>query len=76
MKKSLGCIAVCLASATAAWGAVGGGDITFRIPAAKNVIFSHDSHIMKAKLKCSECHFRLFNTTAELSAHPIPENAA
>lgn len=65
MKKAFGCVfAVCLLSGTAAWGTtVGGGDVTFTIPGGRTAVFSHDLHVMKSRLGCSDCHFRLFNTS-------------
>lgn len=64
MKKALGCVfAVCLLSGTAVWGKVGGGDVTFTIRGGKNVVYSHDLHVKKSRLGCSDCHFRLFNTS-------------
>jgi len=41
---------------TAAWGKVGGGDITFRVRTQGDVFFSHDVHVAKNGLKCTECH--------------------
>ncbi len=61
MKKTLGYFfAIYMVSAgTAAWGKIGGGDITFKIAGAKNVTYSHELHIAKAATKCSDCHYRL-----------------
>ena len=41
---------------------IGGGDITFEVKKAGNVIFSHDAHVSTAKLKCTDCHDSLFVT--------------
>lgn len=54
--------------ATTAWGAVGGGDITFSPPRANEVIYSHDFHVTKAGLKCTECHYKIFNTQSKKAA--------
>ena len=61
MKKALGCVfAICMLSGTAAWGKIGGGEITFMMAGAKNVVYSHEFHTTKAKRGCSDCHFRLY----------------
>lgn len=39
---------------------VGGGEITFKANGAKHVLFSHEAHVQKKGLKCSECHNRIF----------------
>ena len=41
---------------------VGGGDITFEVKKAGDVLFSHDSHVGAMGLKCTECHDALFVT--------------
>jgi c(7)-type cytochrome triheme protein len=51
--------------AATAWGAVGGGDITFPLSNASNGTFGHDAHVTKHKQKCGECHYRLYTTTAQ-----------
>jgi len=51
--------------AATVWGAVGGGDITFSLTGASNVIFSHDAHVTKHKQKCGECHYRIYTTIAQ-----------
>ncbi len=56
-------IVVCLAVAPAAWGKVGGGDITFSVKGAENVVYSHDTHVTKAGLKCSDCHYKIYKMT-------------
>jgi c(7)-type cytochrome triheme protein len=61
MKKAfVGGAAACLIAASAAWGGVGGGDITFAIKGAANVVYSHEFHVAKAGQKCSDCHYKLF----------------
>ena len=61
MKKAfVGSVAACLIVASAAWGEVGGGDITFSVKGAGNVVYSHELHVTKAKQKCSDCHYKIF----------------
>lgn len=50
-----------LFGASEAAAKVGGGDITFAPAGAETVMYSHENH-MKAGLKCSECHYQVFNT--------------
>lgn len=38
----------------------GGGDLTFALPDALPVIFSHNKHLKERGLKCSGCHYQLF----------------
>ncbi|PIV02382.1 MAG: hypothetical protein COS57_12320 [Syntrophobacterales bacterium CG03_land_8_20_14_0_80_58_14] len=53
---------ICLVSFNAAYGQkkVGGGDIKYTPKGADVVTFSHDAHVTKAKLKCTECHSKIF----------------
>ncbi len=61
MKKALlGMIAACLIMTPAAWGKVGGGDITFSMQGAADVVYSHDAHVTRAGLKCTDCHYKIF----------------
>ena len=39
---------------------VGGGDITFSPKNANEVIFSHDKHVNEKSLKCTNCHYQIF----------------
>lgn len=65
MKKSfLAGIAVTLILSSAAWAKIGGGDITFKVKEAGNVVYTHDSHVVKLGLKCAECHYHIFNRMA------------
>lgn len=48
--------------ASAAIGKIGGGVITYSVSGAGAVSYSHNDHVIKAKLKCSECHYQIFNT--------------
>src|SRR5512146_1659567 len=61
MRRALvGMIVACLVLAPAAWGKVGGGDITFSVKGAENVVYSHDSHVTRIGLKCTDCHYKIF----------------
>lgn len=62
MKKLLFGILVVLFLASLVSAKIGGGDITFEIKAAGNVIFSHDKHVESAGLKCTDCHDSLYIT--------------
>lgn len=62
MKKELSFVLASILFLVAAASAkVGGGDILFTPPGAANVLYSHELHVAKG-LKCSDCHYRLFNT--------------
>jgi len=37
-----------------------GSDLTFTVQDAPSVIFSHNNHLKKRKLKCSRCHYQYF----------------
>jgi c(7)-type cytochrome triheme protein len=39
---------------------VGGGDLTFNPKGAAPVIFSHEKHVSEKGLKCSGCHYQIF----------------
>jgi len=39
---------------------VGGGDLTFTPKNAKPVVFSHDKHVNGKGLKCTGCHYQIF----------------
>ncbi len=39
---------------------VGGGDLTFTPKDAKPVIFSHDVHVNVKGVKCTGCHYQVF----------------
>lgn len=49
-------VALALLFAGPALAAVGGGDITFTVKDPGNARFSHESHVVKAKVGCKECH--------------------
>uniref|UniRef100_A0A831XLE4 Cytochrome c7-like domain-containing protein n=1 Tax=Geobacter metallireducens TaxID=28232 RepID=A0A831XLE4_GEOME len=61
MKSSLVVPAFMLAlAATPALAVVGGGDVTFTVKGAGNVVFSHEMHVSDMGQKCRECHPRIF----------------
>lgn len=39
---------------------VGGGDLLFTPKNAPPVVFSHEDHVQREKLKCAHCHYRFF----------------
>ncbi len=45
---------------TASAQKVGGGDITFSPKNAGGVIFSHQKHVNEKGLKCTGCHYAIF----------------
>lgn len=55
-------LAAGLLAAPAVLAKVGGGDITFSVTGANDVVYSHDLHVIKAGLKCTGCHYGIFNT--------------
>jgi c(7)-type cytochrome triheme protein len=42
---------------------VGGGDVSFEPKGAGKAVFSHDAHVVTAKLRCQDCHARLYLDT-------------
>lgn len=62
MKKALCIAVVLLLAASAAAAKVGGGKVTFSVKGASAVVFDHEAHVMKTGVKCTECHYRVFNT--------------
>lgn len=46
--------------AAPALASVGGGEITIPVKGAGPVIFSHESHVAGAGLKCQDCHAKLY----------------
>ncbi len=69
MKKALGwscafVLATCLAvPGSSVAEKIGGGDLTFTPKGAKPVIFSHEVHVNSKGLKCSGCHYHVFQMT-------------
>lgn len=39
---------------------VGGGDLTFSPNNASPVVFSHEKHVSEKGLKCTGCHYQIF----------------
>jgi c(7)-type cytochrome triheme protein len=62
MRKIL--LAALLAVAAPALAVVGGGDVTFEVKGAEKAVFSHDVHVVKAKLGCRDCHPKLYLDTS------------
>jgi len=44
---------------------VGGGEIKFTPKDADPVVFSHESHVGQQKLKCTDCHTKIFKMKRE-----------
>jgi c(7)-type cytochrome triheme protein len=42
---------------------VGGGDLTFKPKGAGEVVFSHELHVKSKGLKCTGCHYHVFQMT-------------
>lgn len=43
---------------------VGGGDLTFKPKGASEVVFSHETHVKSKGLKCTGCHYQVFQMTS------------
>ncbi len=54
------CAACLVLPGTAVAEKVGGGDLTFRPKGADPVFFSHELHVTEKGLKCSGCHYNIF----------------
>jgi len=39
---------------------VGGGDLWFAPKGALPVLFSHEIHVVEKDLKCTDCHYQIF----------------
>ena len=61
-------IPMAMLAASSALAAAGGGDVTFPLEGIPSVMFSHDSHVGKAKQKCSDCHYALYTNHAQRKA--------
>lgn len=61
-------VLVFLFAGSSAWAVIGGGDISFPAPGMPNVIYSHEAHVLKAKLKCTGCHYQLYTNHAQHKA--------
>jgi c(7)-type cytochrome triheme protein len=62
-----GVLSVVLA-ATSAWAVMGGGDISFPVEGMATVVYSHEDHVGRAKLKCGDCHYKLYTNHAQHKA--------
>jgi c(7)-type cytochrome triheme protein len=63
MKRALAIsiLTVCLVVPLAARAdKVGGGDLTFTPKNAGPVVFSHEKHVNEKGLKCTGCHYQVF----------------
>jgi len=58
-------LAALLLTATQAAAVVGGGDVAFPAKDAEKAVFSHEGHVVRAKLGCKECHPRLYLDVAK-----------
>jgi c(7)-type cytochrome triheme protein len=57
----LACLALlCMVSSVALAETIGGGDLTFTPKNAAPVVFSHRMHVNGKGLKCSGCHYQVF----------------
>lgn len=57
-------IVVVLLVPSAVWAKIGGGDTTFHVTGAADVVYSHDDHVGKFGVKCKQCHHQLYTTVA------------
>ncbi len=54
-------LAVCAAlPATALAQKIGGGDLSFSPKGVEPVVFSHQRHVNEKGLKCTGCHYQIF----------------
>ncbi|MEK6743175.1 MAG: cytochrome c3 family protein [Nitrospirota bacterium] len=65
MKKICSGLVGLFLAASPAWAVIGGGDIVFKMEGMASVLYSHDYHVNKARLKCSECHPFLYKNRAQ-----------
>ncbi len=49
-----------LVAASPALAVVGGGEVTFPVADPGKSVFSHEGHVLKAKVGCKECHPKLY----------------
>ncbi len=60
------CLLICIAVPFSAGAqSVGGGDLVFSPKGANKVVFSHKVHVSTKGLKCSGCHYHVFQMTKE-----------
>lgn len=65
MKRICSGLTALFLAASPAWAVTGGGEIVFSPEGMASVLFSHEYHMSKARLKCSECHYALFTNRAQ-----------
>lgn len=63
--RTMGTTLAVLLIAASAGAVTGGGEIVFTVPGMASVLFSHEHHVTKVKLRCSECHYHLFTNRAQ-----------
>lgn len=74
MKKLLGLgLIIALFVPVIAWSKIGGENVTFHPSGADPVIYQHDAHVVKAGLKCSDCHYKLYSTMGSKKKTTMPE---
>jgi c(7)-type cytochrome triheme protein len=64
MKTITAGLTVLFLAVSSAWAVIGGGEIVFKVEGIASVLYSHDHHVSKAKLKCAECHPALYKNRA------------
>ncbi len=67
LKIWLGVVSVVFAGSSA-WAVIGGGEIKFPVPGRPTVVYSHEDHVIKAKLKCTDCHYQIYTNHAQHKA--------
>src|SRR5512146_1373240 len=67
LKIWVGVISVVFAGSSAG-AVIGGGDIEFPVPGMATVVYSHEDHVIKAKLKCTDCHYQIYTNHAQHKA--------
>lgn len=65
--------AILLTAALPALAVVGGGDLPFDVKDAGQVVFRHESHVVKAKVGCKECHPKLYLDVARSKTATMKE---
>jgi c(7)-type cytochrome triheme protein len=65
MRGLLSGTAALLFATSSVWAALGGGDVVFPVPGMASVLFSHERHVGKIKLRCNECHYGLYTNRAQ-----------
>ncbi len=65
MRRICFCLMGLFLAASPAWSGIGGGDVVFPVEGMAGVLYSHDYHVVKARLKCTECHYALYTNHAQ-----------